>query len=644
MATIGELKDLLKKTKARWSVNEKLLDIHEIPKFTTGGSKEGLTLSAEIKAVNFKELLAIPPGNPFILDRRIAHGIISESLVKKEFRLGSPPEREPGVGEVPLGGGVPTSLDWRNRWGWPWITSVRDQNGCEACWLFSAVALVEAMVRIEHCVWPQISEGDVHKGMGSHCCDCGNPSPALDWMKNHGAADPGCFAWPVTSAACSGCGGTGGAPYDGVAYTPTADRSGRTVKIPGHTYIGNINDQKAWLDTVGPIITFFDVWTDFFAYGTGVYHKQATATHAGGHFMLVVGYDDTQGCWIVKNSWGTGWGQGGYARIAYGECNIDTYAKTGLKDTNPDPWTKRRMHNGSMIESGNGALHRNFEMLSTAPGGQIRHWWRDNSVAGFPWHQGTVFGNDAAACPTLTSTTFNRNFESVHITPSHRLHHWWFDQATGHWNDGGVFGPSDAVGIPGFIQSNYNAPGNFEVVVRTADSKLNHWWRDGSGWHDGGRFASNVAFSGASLVQSHYFAKGNFELVCVLNTGQMQHWWRDNDHGMIWHAGPTFGSGIASPPCMIEGQFGASGEKTIGNFELCVAVGGKVQHWWRANYSDMLWRQSATFGHDVKAVVALIEGSYGFNLEVIVLRTDNKLQHYWRDGAGWHEGPIIGSA
>jgi hypothetical protein len=27
-----------------------------------------------------------------------------------------------------------------------------------------------------------------------------------------------------------------------------------------------------------------------------------------------------------------------------------------------------------------------------------------------------------------------------------------------------------------------------------------------------------------------------------------------------------------------------------------------------------------------------------------VLRTDRRLQHYWRDGAGWHEGVVIGSA
>jgi hypothetical protein len=81
------------------------------------------------------------------------------------------------------------------------------------------------------------------------------------------------------------------------------------------------------------------------------------------------------------------------------------------------------------------------------------------------------------------------------------------------------------------------------------------------------------------------------------------------------------------------------------NHELCVAVGGRVQHWWRWNAGgDMNWRHSADFGHDVLAVAGLCEGSWWMNLEVIVLRTDRQFQHYWRDAVGWHEGPVIGPA
>ena len=44
----------------------------------------------------------------------------------------------------------------------------------------------------------------------------------------------------------------------------------------------------------------------------------------GLHAVAVVGYDDGQRCWIVKNSWGTNWGEGGFFRIGYGECGLDT--------------------------------------------------------------------------------------------------------------------------------------------------------------------------------------------------------------------------------------------------------------------------------------------------------------------------------
>jgi C1A family cysteine protease len=39
--------------------------------------------------------------------------------------------------------------------------------------------------------------------------------------------------------------------------------------------------------------------------------------------VCVVGYNDARKFWIVKNSWGTGWGEGGYFRIAYGQVGLD---------------------------------------------------------------------------------------------------------------------------------------------------------------------------------------------------------------------------------------------------------------------------------------------------------------------------------
>ena len=102
---------------------------------------------------------------------------------------------------------------------------------------------------------------------------------------------------------------------------------------------------------------------------------------------------------------------------------------------------------------------------------------------------------------------------------------------------------------------------------------------------------------------------------------------------------------MTSTPCLIEGQFGRENELEVGNFELCVAVGNAVQHWWRDNSNAApTWQLSATFAHDVEAVLGLVQGSVGFDLELILLRTDHMLQHYWRQGANWLEGPVIGRA
>ena len=66
-----------------------------------------------------------------------------------------------------------------------------------------------------------------------------------------------------------------------------------------------------------------EVYSDFFYYSTGVYHY-TTGTYEGGHVILIVGYDDVNQYFICKNSWGTGWGERGFFRIAYSELNSVT--------------------------------------------------------------------------------------------------------------------------------------------------------------------------------------------------------------------------------------------------------------------------------------------------------------------------------
>jgi hypothetical protein len=623
--TYGELRKTLADTQATWSLHPGPADDEEIPQPPLG-VPETIPRIETVTPIDLVRVLSETVTPPHLAATRLALGVPADTV----SLLGGRGVPAAAIAPTPPGGAPgtrPAVVDWRSAYGMNWVTAVRDQDPCESCWAFASTGVVETMTHILYHVWSPRSEGDVRDGYPHTCGDGEWPQNAINWMHSHdGSCDPACYPYYNSTH----------------AWSPTPDRGGRTVIPVAPTELTAIEDQKNWLWSVGPITCVFQVYTDFGGSFTGVYRKTATATYRGLHAVMLIGYDDNLGCWIGKNSWGTSFGDGGFFKIAYGECMIDSYSKFGVNAVDPDPWTRRRLHNGNLLESSYGAQHRNFEVVASTAGNEVRHFWRNDDVGSMPWNAGPTFGNDAAACPTMTQTTFSRNMEIVYLTTGNRLHHWWRDQSF-NWHDGGVFGPADAAGIPAFIQGNYGAPGNFEVVVRTADGRLNHWWRDGSfAWHDGGRFASGVALSGASLVQSNYGTQGNFELVCVLSDGQMQHWWRDNDHGMAWNPGPSFGAGVSSPPCMIQGQYGMGTEAALGNFELCVAVNGLVQHWWR-NQANGVWSQSATFGHDVAAVAGLIESSYGFNLEVVVLRTDGQLQHYWRDGAGWHEGVILGT-
>lgn len=498
------------------------------------------------------------------------------------------------------------------------------------------------MVRIERGLWCVRSEGDFRRGNGTACDAGGSENYVLDWVRQNGIADPECFPW-VT---------------DERPYTPSQDRSGRTVysRIGAHLLDRNdIEGQKNWLDTVGPITGFISVYQDFNAYrGTfRVYHRdldimrnpmlRPDCSPNCNHVVLIIGYDDDEQCWIIKNSWGQQWGTNGFGRIGYGEISIDANSKFGTYDLELDPWMKRRLHNGNFLESEYGPMHRNLEMAVTDRN-QIKHWYLTNGQEQLQWRVYATFGNDASAHPAMIHSTIHRNFDVVYPTVTGRLHHWFMavgsQDKTPRWNDGGIFGPTDVEGVPGFSQSSYSSPGDFEVVVRTSDDRLGHWRRTNaipSSWNHMGSFANDVAHSGGSLIQSSY---GNMELVCTLSNGEMQHWWYD---GAVWNpSATTFGTNVRTAPFMIEGQFGAHRENSPGNFELCVAINGQVEHWTRdSQISPSEWVITSRFGHDVSAVTGLIQSSFGLTLQVMVLRNDNQLQSYWLDGSGWHEGITV---
>jgi hypothetical protein len=553
-------------------------------------------------------------------------------------------------------------VDWRNRFGENWITSVRSQGSAPNCWAFAMTALYESMVRIEHKVWCRRSEGDLGRATGKQPWDLGNLGEAQIAAERYGVADPDCLAW--SEAAVLYTAKPHGAAMTAMPLSPTPDRVGRTVRVDAgtHTTIGagKVADKKDWLTLVGPMAFMCTLPADFTS-TTGIYSR-TTTNDDGVHAMLVVGFSDTDRCWIVKNSWGASWGDGGFIRVAYGQAWLEDAGWTGVRNTNPDPWTKRRQRNGVVLESGNGAAHQNRELF-IRNGLNIDFYWQEAGAG--PWNangavrsvdQWRMFGPDALDCPAVVQSTFNRNYELVYRANPQSLRHVFFDQASGWWFDGALFGPSDPIGIPGFVQGNRGAPGDFEVVMLTLHGEVEHWtkhngspWTQPPGtWYKSGSVAqTGIVAAGPALVSSRRNISGPLEQetgelhYVAAAANELRHFRRLP--GGVWSQVAAFGSGTYTGPCMIETP-SAGDELQAGLLELFVETGNSVEHWIIPPPSPLvpftIWARTATFGSDVRRVIGALLGSNA-NLEVYVERTDGRYQRYERVGANWTAGPII---
>lgn len=229
--------------------------------------------------------------------------------------------------------GAPAALDWRNVSGLTYVSPIKNQGSCGSCWAFAVTAALESQAMMgTNGTQVDLSEQILVSCSGAGSCSGGYPGSASDYIRNVGLPLESCFPYTATNNTCSNA---------------CADWQASTYKVNGwHTassssYPQKVTDLKNALYTYGPVVATFYVYNDFFSYTSGVY-SYTTGAYAGAHAVLVVGYDDAQGAFIVKNSWGTGWGISGYFLIAYTEVGgTSSFAYSNLAydgyNGNPTP-------------------------------------------------------------------------------------------------------------------------------------------------------------------------------------------------------------------------------------------------------------------------------------------------------------------
>lgn len=232
-------------------------------------------------------------------------------------RLGAQLPEGFGEGFAPFeqtsNGRLPSHFDWRDQGGVNFASPILNQANCGSCVAFAVVSTLETQMNIARKTpsspWAYSTQHLFACG-GGGCATGWTPYSALEFLKTTGVPDEACF--PYKS-------GADGADLScSASCTNSAARSQKIVSY--ETFLFPSNDAVKQALVKGPLMAVMRVYEDFLFYTGGVY-KHVTGALAGGHAVSIVGWDDTDKAWIVRNSWGQDWGEKGYFRIAWDDAS-----------------------------------------------------------------------------------------------------------------------------------------------------------------------------------------------------------------------------------------------------------------------------------------------------------------------------------
>lgn len=221
---------------------------------------------------------------------------------------------------------LPVRFDWRNHNGHTYIGPVRDQGYCGSCYAFGAAAAAEgtynvAMNRFDsNCI--DLSESFIMWCLGSlsqfypHFFGCDGAD--YDYMELQALVEYGIIResdYPYTSNFNGTC----------THWNDPIIKFTQWNRIP----CGDIDAIKTAIMTFGVVDAAVLTTSAFQAYHSGVYQDSNTTCHSTpcyytptDHAIALVGWDDADGAFILRNSWGSSWGENGYMRIKYNSAIV----------------------------------------------------------------------------------------------------------------------------------------------------------------------------------------------------------------------------------------------------------------------------------------------------------------------------------
>lgn len=217
-----------------------------------------------------------------------------------------------------------------------YVTAMLNQGNCGSCYLVSSMGVCNTSFKKSGKPDQKGKEMDLASQYGMDChnfggCNGGDEGEVISYMKSNG--------FPTT--------------LDYAAYTASSHacrfKNTPLYKIDDYGFchgdqgqgVATTQEMKSAIVAYGPISIAVAANSDWDSITTGVMPFRQLSPNDVNHAVSIVGWDDskgTKGAWIVKNQWGTSWGDQGYAWIQYGSHQIGTEAIwTVVTGTGPLP-------------------------------------------------------------------------------------------------------------------------------------------------------------------------------------------------------------------------------------------------------------------------------------------------------------------
>ncbi|TVU07258.1 hypothetical protein EJB05_47306, partial [Eragrostis curvula] len=187
---------------------------------------------------------------------------------------------------------LPVTMDWRNQGA---VTPIKNQGQCGCCWAFSAVAAMEGIVKLSTGQLISLSEQEL-VDCDTHSTDKGCEGGEMDSafgfiIKNGGLTTESNYPYMAEDGTCK-----------------NGSQSAATIK--GYEDVPANNETALMMAVANQCDRTFQLYS-------GGVMTGSCGTDLD-HGIVAIGYgDDSDGTkyWILKNSWGTTWGENGFLRM-----------------------------------------------------------------------------------------------------------------------------------------------------------------------------------------------------------------------------------------------------------------------------------------------------------------------------------------